>query len=158
MKITTRNGYTFTIDDEDYEKIKGHCWYGYTYPRGTSYIQTRIVVEGKVKILGIHRLIMNAVNGTQIDHVNCDGLDNRKSNLRFCTNAENTRNRKKQTGSSEYKGVSWHKAARKWSAQITVNYKKIHLGLFITEKAAASAYDQACLEHFREFARPNERG
>ena len=84
-------------------------------------------------------------------------LDNRRSNLRLCTRAQNQANKLKKPGcSSTFKGVSWNKAAKKWQASIRVSQKLIALGLFNDEVLAARSYNVAAVEHFGEFALLNE--
>lgn len=103
----------------------------------------------------LHRLIMNVTdNKLVVDHMDGDTLNNRKENLRICTQGNNARNRSKTDRplTSKYKGVFWNNA---WRAQIRVNYKKIHLGTFETEEAAAIAYNNSAIEHFGEFAKLN---
>lgn len=105
----------------------------------------------------LHREIMNAQKGQIIDHINGDKLDNRKSNLRFCTDFENTKNRDKSNGNytSKYKGVYLDKKRNKWIAQITYNYKAINLGGFDTQEKAAQAYNEKAKELYKEFAKLN---
>lgn len=105
----------------------------------------------------MHRMIMSAKQGVEVDHINSNRLDNRQSNLRLCSRNQNNMNtgiRKHNT--SGYKGVSLHKATGKWAAGIVHNYKKIHLGLFSDKKEAARAYNVAASKLHPEFARLNE--
>jgi len=91
-----------------------------------------------------------------IDHINGNGLDDRRANMRTCTNQQNMRNlRKRRSGSSIYKGVYYDKRRRTWYARICHNGKNIHLGTFATEIEAARAYDRAARRLFGEFARLN---
>jgi hypothetical protein len=91
-----------------------------------------------------------------VDHINGDGLDNRRANLREVTNAQNHFNRaKSRIGSSQYKGVCWHRARRRWRADIMRDGRSRTLGYFDDEEAAARAYDAAARELFGEYARPN---
>lgn len=134
------------VDDEDFERISQFDW-----------IARKI--EGKVyavKMLYLHRVIMNAPAGMVVDHINGDSLDNRRSNLRLCTPAENARNRsKKKNSTSGFKGVSWNNMANKWQAQIMANGKLKALGVFVEKEDAARAYDKAARELHGEFARTN---
>jgi hypothetical protein len=99
-----------------------------------------------------------------IDHVNGDRSDNRISNLRESTKQQNAWNSTPRSGTSKFKGVSWHKSAGKWVAQIRVHHvngeqitaRYKHLGVFRTEQEAARAYDLAAVEFHGEFARTNE--
>jgi hypothetical protein len=104
----------------------------------------------------LHRLVMQAARGVQVDHIDGDGLNNRRSNLRICTNGLNQRNQRKSAGkTSQYKGVSRHKASGKWQAFIQHEGKSKWLGNFENEVAAAIAYDFAAERLFGEFAHVN---
>jgi hypothetical protein len=89
------------------------------------------VGANKCSMLSMHRVVVNAPKGTVVDHINGDSLDNRKENLRICTNAENVRNSPKHSNNtSGYKGVIWAKREQKWCAQIIVDGKLINLGYY----------------------------
>ncbi|HEV8559887.1 MAG TPA: AP2 domain-containing protein, partial [Actinophytocola sp.] len=91
-----------------------------------------------------------------IDHVNGDGLDNRRANLRPCSNSLNLANSRLYKGNtSGYRGVDWHKKSRRWRARIGVDDRLIHLGMFDTPEEAARAYDAAAIAAWGEYARPN---
>lgn len=142
-------GKSLLLDDEDYEKFT--CMG----------LRFRLSNEGYVVFGGnakaVHRIIMNAPKGTFIDHINHDKLDNRKSNLRICTNQQNSMNRKPYKGkSSKYKGVSYIKKLDKFQAMIQANGKPKFLGRFKTEEEAAKKYNEAALEYFGEFAYLND--
>lgn len=114
------------------------------------------MVAGVARTIRAHRWLIDAPAGVTVDHINGDKLDNRRANLRLCTQAENTRNRVGLAGSSSrFKGVAWHAARGKWVAGITHQGKRTYLGLYRDEVAAALAYDVAALQLFGEFARPN---
>ena len=100
---------------------------------------------------------MNPPKDKCIDHENQNGLDNRRTNLREASKAENNRNRRKIAGrgSSIYKGVMWYKDRRKWYASIEVNGQKIFLGYFDSEIEAAKAYDEAAKIYHGGFASLN---
>lgn len=142
------------VDDEDYEEFNKHKWYaskeGYVfYAQRSTY--------NPHKILRMHREILNALPTQQIDHINGNGIDNRKSNLRFCNHSQNQGNQthKKRIGTSKYRGVHWAKKDKFWVSGIVVNGEKQHLGSYFNEEAAAKAYDRAARKHFGDFAIPN---
>lgn len=106
----------------------------------------------------MHRVIMKAPKGVQVDHINGDRLDNRRSNLRLANQQQNSANmRRRANNKVGVKGVVWDKARRKWAAFIKVNYKSIGLGRFDTKAEAANAYAVAAKKHFGTFARVDER-
>jgi hypothetical protein len=105
----------------------------------------------------MHREIMNPPSRLNVDHINGDKLDNRKSNLRVCTHSENMKNRKTSKNSiSELKGVIAHKPSGKWVAQIKSNKIRYYLGFFEDKYEAAKAYNAAALKYHGEFAKLNE--
>jgi hypothetical protein len=149
------------IDQEDEEKISRYRWYrSFT---GSGNPQIRASALGKLatqnkKVL-IHRIIMDCPQGMVVDHINGDIFDNRKSNLRICTNKENSRNQiKRKIGSSKYKGVYFHRKANspnKWIARLVHDGKLVYCGNFYTEYAAGMAWDMAAKSYQGEFARCN---
>ncbi len=107
----------------------------------------------------LHRLIMNFPNrDIEIDHINGNGLDNRKCNLRLCNRAQNSYNSKKRYGnsSSKYKGVTLNSVSNKYISRIIYNKKYIYIGLFKNETDAAIAYNKRAKELFGEYARLNK--
>ena len=141
------------VDDADYGWLNQFAWY-VIKSRNTFYACRDI---HKDKILRMHRLIMGLDFGDkrQSDHINGNGLDNRRSNLRICTNQQNQFNQEPRIGSSKYKGVHWHKRDNKWQAQIRIDSNPKHLGLYDNEEDAALAYNLAAQEHYGEYARIN---
>lgn len=108
------------------------------------------------KTIYMHRELMNPPEGMEVDHINGNGLDNRKANLRVCTKEENQQNSKKRTGkSSSFKGVCWDSSGRKWRARITVDKKHLQIGQFEMELKAAEAYDKEARYYFGAFAKLN---
>ena len=114
--------------------------------------------SGDITIL-MHRDLCGLAAGDrrQVDHINGDGLDNRRINLRICTPSQNSANKRKGNGtySSKYKGVSWAKDRSKWDAYIRVNRVLRKLGGFVNEDDAARAYNEAALKAFGGFANLN---
>jgi len=154
--IALTRGFEAIVDDEDYDMLIAMGKWCTNGNRGNIYAVRNEKRNGKKIIIGMHRIIMNEPNGLCIDHINGDALDNRKSNLRICSHAENIRNGKKgKNCSSSYKGVGWFKLRKKWRARIMIDYKDKHLGLFSNEIDAAKAYDEAARELHGEFARLN---
>jgi len=143
------------VDDEDYDDLIQFKWKINKSPTNkTNYAIRRWVVDKKWH----HELMHKRITGfMQTDHINCDGLDNRKSNLREANHSQNTANESKRNGlyTSRYKGVSWHKSSGKWRARITFNGKEKCLGLYVKEIDAARSYDIAAFDLFGTFARPN---
>ncbi|MBV8278501.1 MAG: HNH endonuclease [Verrucomicrobia bacterium] len=104
----------------------------------------------------MHRLIVNAPPGVQVDHVNGDGLDNRRANLRLASATQNAHNRKiRRDNTSGFKGVRFDQSSQRWDARITFQGKRYYLGLFVTAELAARTYDQAARRLFGDFARTN---
>ena len=104
----------------------------------------------------LHRLVVGAPAGMEVDHINGDKLDNRRANLRVCSRAENMRNRRSPKQDAGQKGV--HRAGAAWEARIGVASEHIHLGCFSTPEAAAFAYDEAARRLHGEFASVNGVG
>jgi len=144
------------VDDEDFWWVNKDKWYVRRVSNNW-YAARNDYLNGKPKMIHMHRFIMNCPDDKEIDHGNHDGLDNQKHNLRICTASQNSANRQIQKGnkSSKFKGVSWHEQNINWRAYIKVNGKHIHLGYFDIEEAAAKAYDRAAIKYFGEFAKLN---
>lgn len=143
------------IDDEDFSNLSEYNWYVSYDNNGHCEARTNFTIDKKQKHISMHRFITNAPQGLEVDHINGNGLDNRKENLRICTKSQNLRNQHKTCGTSKYKGVSWRVRANKWESRIYVNGKKLFLGLHSDEVAAAIAYDKAAMQYFGEFAKTN---
>ncbi len=155
MKIIplSQNRYA-TIDDEDYELIQQHRWYFHD-----RYTKTNVRVPGtprRYKSVSMHRLIMNAPPGVQVDHRDGNGLNNTRTNLRFATPAQNARNRAAcRKNACGFKGVAGIETEGKWAATIHKNGRNIQLGKRSTPQDAARLYNAAAILLYGDFARLN---
>lgn len=148
-KSSNYKKYIAFVDDEDFEKVNQYEWYA-NKNKHTFYART--LINGKA--IQMHNFIMN---GKPIDHIDHDGLNNQKSNLRMATYSQNNMNKiPKVNGSSKFKGVTWYKEGNKWLAHIGINKKQINLGYFVSEIEAAQAYNNKARELFGEFAYLNK--
>lgn len=141
------------IDDGDYDLVMQYRWHAHQGGSGSGtptgpYAMTR--PSRRQRIL-MHHLIMGCKG---IDHINHNGLDNQRSNLRKATQGQNVQNARKRStpASSAFKGVFWDTQSRKWKARLQCKGKCYYLGYHTDEIAAARAYDAKALEMFGEFA------
>lgn len=145
------------VDDEDYDYLNQWKWCASKRGHACYAVRAERVERGKYKAVGMHRKIMGIGIKEGIDHIDGDGLNNQRSNLRFCTRSENNRNTRSREGSlSRFKGVSWHKGNKMWAAYIRSNKILKCLGYFHVESDAAIAYNNAAQKIHGEFARLNE--
>lgn len=144
------------IDADDIPKVNQfRKWF--ISKRGDVYANTHPYGNGKAKSHKLHRVIMNVdgKRGIEVDHINHNRLDNRRSNLRLCTHAENGRNLPlKKNNKSGFTGVLWDKNRNKWAASIKIMFKNKHLGRFEHIEEAISARLFAENYYYGEFA-PN---
>jgi hypothetical protein len=161
-KIALTQGKFAIVDAEDYEELAKYKWFAVRYELGCYAVRAVKAKEsrGKERTVRMHRAILGVPKGKIVDHINHNGLDNRRANLRVATRRENSWNKRKQRGncSSQYKGVTWLKSEGKWQARIVCKGRAIFIGYFDDEKAAARAYDARAAELFGEYAAPNFRG
>ncbi len=165
-QIQLTQGKFALVDDKDFEMLSQYKWYA--HKSGKTYYAERNKDKGVGKM---HRLIMNCPEGMVVDHIDHNGLNNQKVNLRICSHAENNRNSKSRKNSkSQYLGVSLNIKRRTtpykdgtprdytrhtWIAQIETNGKNYNLGRYKTEEEAALAYNAKAAELFGKFANLN---
>lgn len=152
--IPLTQGQFAKVDDEDFERVNQFKWFAHKGKNTPFRAQRNEYKDGKQKTILMHRFILNAEDGVFVDHEDRVPLNNQKSNLRKCTNAENCRN-KTYPSKQKYKGVHKKPGYKNFLAQILVKGKKLHLGMFELEEDAAKAYDASAKEHFGEFANLN---
>lgn len=153
--VTLTRGYETVIDAEDVPLVEGYNWYCLP-ARQTGYAIRDLWLGGENKKIPVmmHRVILDAPTGLYVDHIDGNGLNNRRGNLRFATPSQNSCNMRITTkNTSGYKGVFWVKDKGKWAAQIVLNYKAKHLGYFDTPEEAHKAYCEASERLHGEFGR-----
>ena len=150
-EIPLTQGKIALVDDEDYEYLCQFNWYARKDKRTYYAVRSVHLKNGKVYSEHMHRVIMNTTKGNVVDHIDHNGLNNQKYNLRNCTPNENRLNRTVREG-CEFMGVSKHTY---FIARINNGNERICLGRFKTAKEAAMAYDEAAKKYHGEFASLN---
>lgn len=143
------------VGESDYDWLMSYNWYSLQGTRGIHYACRHYLKEenGPRRQIFMHQQIMQVLGVGEVDHINHNGLDNRRSNLRLCTQQQNSGNtRPRSNNKSGFKGVSWNATAKKWMAVIQFNGEHTYLGIFSDPKDAARAYDAAALKSYGEFA------
>jgi len=160
-QIKLTQGYEAIVDDCDYERVSQFKWRAFVNrSRYTTivYAVRTVFRNDKRTTEYLHRFLLHLTNSkVEVDHINGDGLDNRRCNIRLASSRQNKMNtRKRQCSSTSiYKGVHWSSVKDKWQARIRIDGKKTHLGFFADEEEAARAYNIAALNHHGEYARIN---
>jgi hypothetical protein len=149
LTIPLNNDKLAIVDAEDHRWLSLFRWKAYS--NGTCWY-AKAYIPSRVKEVPMHKVVMWASDDQLLDHKNNNGLDNRKSNLRFCTASQNMMNRPGHGKTSRYKGVSWDKVAQKWKANICREGRSVHIGHFEDEDEAALAYNAAAIGTHGEFA------
>ena len=150
-QILLTQGKVAIVDDGDYRYLNQWKWLA-AKQGNTWYAHRAIRIDGKQQILSMHRLLMPTTGEALIDHIDRDGLNNQRSNLREATVSQNQMNSVSHANSSsKYKGVSWHKRRKAWQ----VNVLRKSYGYFDSEVEAALEYNKVAPILFGEFARLN---
>lgn len=152
--VSTTKGQRVLVSIEDYDRVMRHKWCahskGYAQRRGSG------VTRVDRKIIYLHRWLVNAPDGVQVDHENRCKWDCRRSNLRIATPAQNQQNMDiSRANTSGYKGVYWDASHGRWAVEIVANCRKHRLGRFHDPIMGARAYDRKAIELHGEFARTN---
>lgn len=153
QQIPLSKGHFAVVDDADYPLVAQFKW---SYDNGYA-VRKVTISPGKYKKVLLHRFLTSAQPGQMVDHADGNRANNTRSNLRICNGTLNNANRKKlilRTGrrASKYRGVRKEVHSRSWQASIGFQRRRIHIGNYPTEEAAAHAYDAKALELFGEFA------
>lgn len=158
--ITLTKGYVAVIDAADVPLVEGYSWYAKCEYRRDGSLRAAYAHratskrDGPTLMVSLHRQLMDPPDEMQVDHIDADGLNNRRENMRLATHQQNMQNhRKHRNNKSGVKGVCWHIHGKKWNASIQVNGKKKSLGYFGCIQAAAAAYAAASEKHHGDFGR-----
>jgi len=157
LKVPATRGMFTLVDIEDAEMVLSRCWQARP-GRNTWYASSDFGTHPDWIKIFLHRKILQCLPGTQVDHINGDGLDNRKKNLRLSTQSQNLGNsRLSRASTSGFKGVYWNKGKGRWTAEIGrgEHSRHAHLGHFHNIYDAARAYNAAAIAKWGEFARLN---
>lgn len=138
MELTLPSGHKVLIDRNDLPVVSGFAWY-----KNGRYASCRKRQGMTRKTISMHRLLMSASAGEVVDHINGNGLDNRRSNLRICSPSENSYNRKAAHGEVPLIGVS--RSGQRWASKIEKGGHVIYLGEYESEIAAAAVYNAAAI-------------
>lgn len=155
--IQLTRGYSVAVDDEDYAALTEHSWYAQVIPLKTSTKVYAVRSVGKTRVY-MHRVIMKAEKGQEVDHADGNGLNNCRTNLRLCDKSHNQINRS-SVGPTGYRGVHHldpvkypGRVAKPFKSCIRKDRKLIHIGSFVSAEEAARAWDAKAFELFGEFA------
>lgn len=153
-EVPVSNGkYTAFVNDEDYGTVSKYVWYIYKSNSNSLYARAKIRTGNKIKKVFMHRFILKAKDGDIIDHIDHNGLNNQRNNIRIANpsiNSMNRRNSKKESSTSIYKGV--YKKGNRYIARITKDGIEYFYGSYIEEDDAGLAYNRGAIEHFGEYA------
>ncbi len=154
--IPLTKGFVAMVDDEDYEFLIQWKWSANVTPDGHVYAKRNKRVGGRCTTIMMHRYLVGAVAGQQLDHFDRNTLNNQRLNLRFSTQSQNVANStKSKANTSGFKGVTWYKPSQNWQSQIMVEGVNHYLGKFEHSSDAAAAYDCAAQRFFGKFSATN---
>jgi hypothetical protein len=153
-RIPLTQGKYAIVDPDDYFRLSKFKWHA-VKGCSTFYAVRSINRGGKCSRIHMHREVLKVADDMYVDHINHNGLDNRKANLRVATFAQNTWNAERPIGRSGYKGVWFSKKTGLWRASITCCGKRKYLGCFYDKRQAAKAYDRAAMKYHGRFASLN---
>ena len=149
-KIHLTQGYFTFVSDEDIERVSNQKWH-VVITKGRKYVRGYKKENGKFKGIFLHRYILGLTNPkTQVDHIDGNGLNNRRNNLRSATHIQNCQNKLSVRSKTGIRGV--YKAKNGWVASICVNRKLMHLGYFKEISEAQKTRKEAEEKYFQEFA------
>ena len=152
-KIKLTQGKFALIDDRDFEELNKFKWYakriGYIFYA----FRNSEKINGKKKTIAMHAVLAGTSKGNVTDHIDGNGLNNQRDNLRVCSQSQNRMNvNKTKSNNSGYKGVSWHETRKKWRAFIYYGGIQIYLGSFKTKIEAFKIYCVASKKYHKEFS------
>lgn len=159
-EIKLTKGFIKLVDDKDFDYLNQWKWCVLIVKGSKTFYAKRGLYIKETQETGVilmHREILRLSNSqTKADHIDHNGLNNQRGNLRIATHSQNVANASsRKNSSSKYLGVYWDKIRNKWAVEITKNYKKRYLGHFKTENEAATAYNDAAKVIHGQFANLN---
>jgi hypothetical protein len=147
-EIQLSKGYVAYVSECDYVRVAARRWHA-KVRKGVVYAATYV----QRKAVYMHRFILDAPHGVQVDHIDHNGLNNARDNIRLATSQQNMRNRRTgSTNTSGVKGVWWCRNAQKWRAALKIRGKPIQVGYFSTKEEAAIAIARKRAEMHGEYA------
>lgn len=148
VSIPLSGGQFALVDAADAERVRPYRW----HVSANGYARAHVQVDGRKRLVSLHRFLLDAPAGSVVDHRDRDKLNNTRANLRLCDHARNVYNTASRAGSSAYKGVYFVARVNRWKAQLQKDGAYLFQGYFDQERDAALAYDAFAREHFGEFA------
>ena len=152
--VPLTKGLVAVVDIDDLSVVEGYNWFSKIDKRCAYAMRKSVGLDGKRKTLLMHREIAYAPDSMEVDHIDSDGLNNRRINLRVATHEENTRNaRVRLDNKSGVKGVHWSSRAQRWMASVRIDGRQVHIGTFRDLDAAVTARKSATDKAHGRFAR-----